>query len=254
VVALCADAGGLDVGPDGPPVGVGVGVGVGIVPQAARSTVVRSHARRFMPERLKVAAPDRSAEGQSYAAGGGDVIGGQTGPSSPSTTRCASRSRVRACSSGHGSCGQRSVSSSDSLAAAVEFVGRAPSDDPIGQLAAACWQSDSSLLREALWDRREEVLLRLVGLPERDPRGRDLDLSLLDELLGAARLSRRQLGIASGIGAQKLVRSPQRNAARLRSTEMTLLVRHLAQTTRLTPRELSLRLYGIGEIPTIAVP
>lgn len=59
MVALGAGTGGLEVGTAERP------VGAGIVPQAARSTVVRSHARRFTPERLTTCGLSQPPFGES---------------------------------------------------------------------------------------------------------------------------------------------------------------------------------------------
>ena len=134
----------------------------------------------------------------------------------------------------------------DSATSALAFVGMGDreADNPRGALAASCWQADPTLLRETLWDRREERLLSLLGVPPTDPRGNVLDLRQVDGLLGERRPSRHELASSAGIGRQGLATDAGDGRARLNSTESTLIVRRIAEITGLSQREIELAAFG----------
>lgn len=128
---------------------------------------------------------------------------------------------------------------------ALRFVGSPTEDqDPLALLALACWEDDPSLLRETLWDRREEALLDLLQLPLNDPRGNTAKLEQIDLLLGPAKPSRRDLAIAAGLGPQGLAPDGGIGLARLSSVQATRLTRYLTSSGNWAQRDVEFAVFG----------
>jgi hypothetical protein len=111
----------------------------------------------------------------------------------------------------------------------LAMVGQPFSDPWTEVLAQACWQRDTSLWQETLWDRGETALLSLLELPLTDPRGTILDIAQLDQLLLQHGITRADVSRQADLPVYVFNEDAGEGLAKLTSVETTRVLRALEQ-------------------------
>lgn len=120
---------------------------------------------------------------------------------------------------------------------ATRFVGLPRSDDlerAGALLAMACWEPDTVIWREVLWDRNEDEILALLGLPEEDPRPRNLNLIRFDHALTDCGWTRKDVIRTGGIAPQTFTSSDGGRTVRLTSRTLTKVARLMSRRLALS--------------------
>ncbi len=119
-----------------------------------------------------------------------------------------------------------------------------PGESTLTAIASACWGVELDLLEEFLWDRKERAVLGVLHLPKTDPRGRALDVKVVDLLISDSGLSRAKLCRAAGVAETKLNGVPGTDGlVALSSVESTLVVRQITQLLGIPRREITEMLF-----------